>query len=140
MLRPKRHTADGVEFSNKKQKLEREDSVHDQENTVSDETVEPTAINPLEVKNINASKDKDNSDEDSDEDSNNDSEEEEDIIAQELDEISTDTSVLKDNYLNVKEEIQKTEPNAKDLLSVPLRLEDRAKLTQYYNFFDNFYK
>ena len=135
MLRPKRHTVDGVEFSNKKQKLERKDSVHDQENTVSDETVEPTVINTLEVKNINASKDKDNSDEDSDEDSNNDSEEEEDIIAQELDEISTDTSVLKDNYLNVKEEIQKTEPNAKDLLSVPLRLEDRAKLAQYYNIY-----
>ena len=42
---------------------------------------------------------------------------------------------MKDNYLNVKEEIQKTEPNAKDLLSLPLRLEDRAKLTQYYNIY-----
>ena len=135
MLRPKRHTTDGVEFnSNKKQKFGIEDSVDNQEKTIPDEIVEPTVINTLDInKNISANKHKD--EDNSEEDSSNDSEEEEDIIVQELDEISTDTSVLKDNYLIVKEEIQKTEPNVKDLLSISLRLEDRAKLAQYYNIY-----
>jgi ATP-dependent Lon protease len=42
---------------------------------------------------------------------------------------------LYDTFQQVQSEIERTEPNARDLLTIPMRLEDRAKLCQHYEIY-----
>lgn len=141
LRRPKRPTDRLEIISNKKQKYTKEDSmVNDQENAISSD-VAPVINNDISIvtqnkeedilnDKANISNDEDDEDEDYEEE-----EDEEDIINDEIEQLTTDTTDIKNNYLIVKNELKKSEPNVSDLFSIPLRLEDRAKLTQYYNIY-----
>ena len=79
-------------------------------------------------------------DEDEDEDDDEDDEDEEDEesvfdIDAEVDKFKESDPELIQTLEIVKTEIARTEPNVKTMLSVPLRLEDRAKLCQYYEIY-----
>ena len=141
LRRSKRHTDRLEIISNKKQKYTKEDSmVNNQENIISSD-VEPVINNDIPIVTQNKEddilNDKTNisDDEDDEEDEEYEEEDEEDIINDEIEQLTTDTTDIKNNYLVVKDEFKKSEPNVSDLFSIPLRLEDRAKLTQYYNIY-----
>ena len=140
LRRPKRPTDRLEIISNKKQKYTKEDSmVNDQENAISSD-VAPVINNDISIVTQNKEEDILNdkaniSNDEDDEDDEDDDYEEEDIINDEIEQLTTDTTDIKNNYLIVKNELKKSEPNVSDLFSIPLRLEDRAKLTQYYNIY-----
>lgn len=140
LRRPKRPTDRLEIISNKKQKYTKEDSmVNDQENAISSD-VAPVINNDISIVTQNKEEDILNdkaniSNDEDDEDDDYEEEDEEDIINDEIEQLTTDTTDIKNNYLIVKNELKKSEPNVSDLFSIPLRLEDRAKLTQYYNIY-----
>ena len=141
LLRPKRLTDRVESISNKKQKYTTEDSmVDDQENTTTTSNTLTTQTNVKSLDEVVEEKDEEEDeeeDEDEEEEEKDEDEEddEEDIIKEEIDQLPLDTKCIKNEYLVVKEELKKSEPNVLELFSIPLRLEDRATLVQYYNIY-----
>ena len=158
MLRRPKRVTDRVESnSNKKQKYTTEDSMVDEQENATPNVVAPIVSNNTldvtenkeEETNEGLSSSPDECDEEEYDEEEYDEEEydeegdddykeeddEEDIIKEEIEQLSTDTTRIKNNYLIVKEELKKTEPNIEELFSIPLRVEDRAKLAQYYNIY-----
>lgn len=67
-----------------------------------------------------------------------DDDEEYDNIKYELDKIKKKGSKMLHNaFSDVKKELERTEPNIKELLLTPLRIEDRTKLCNIYNIYKN---
>lgn len=74
------------------------------------------------------------SDEESDEDSDSDYEEDVDI-EEEMKKLKDRDPEIHSALEKVQKEIEKTEPNIYSLLKTPLRIEDRAKLCQFYEIY-----
>jgi len=82
----------------------------------------------------------DEEEEDNEEEEDDEEEDNEDdiaIIEDELNEIKKKNPELYETFLDIKEELKNTEPNIKELLSTPLRIEDRCKLYQNYIIYKN---
>lgn len=135
MLTRKRSTPKD-DFTSKKQKISSEKNTVDATESASKvlDDLQKSNSDLVNEKTEDSSENEDNSSNDSEEYS---SEEEDDFIQDELNKITGDKTLLENNYSNAKKEIERTEPNIQELLSTPLRIEDRTKLVHYYNIYKN---
>jgi ATP-dependent Lon protease len=82
------------------------------------------------------SEEEESEEEESDEEnSDEENSDEEDIIKYELEKLKEVDPEIHNKFIAVQEEIQKSEPSVKELLTIPLRIEDRAKLSQHFNIY-----
>ena len=79
--------------------------------------------------------DEDEYEEDDDDDEDEDDDDDDNILEHELRALEKSDPVLFTALEMVKGEIKRTEPNIAEILKIPLRLEDRTKLCQYYEIY-----
>ena len=126
----KRNNDDETTTNSKKQKI----MIGDGEEIVESNTTEPENTSKDDL--IKKDDDEDDDEED-DEDDDEDDEEEEDKfdIEEELAALKEKDPEVFEKLQEVKNELERTEPNIKELLTTPMRNEDRAKLCQYYEIY-----
>lgn len=85
----------------------------------------------IEYSNENESvEETDTSDEDYEEDS-----EDENSLQKMVEKLKEECPEMGKNFKQILEQINRTEPNIKDLLMIPMRIEDRAKLCHYFEIY-----
>ena len=131
-----------IDKANKKRKISKKNDISEE---VSSENVDDT----LKIKEHDFENDQDNQDnqdnqddheeyEDEDDEEYDEDDEEEDFEEKSnIEEEIKDDKELNQNFITIKEEISKNEPTVKDLLTIPMRKEDRAKLSLYYENYKN---
>tara|TARA_Y100000389_G_scaffold169605_1_gene175993 strand:- start:1618 stop:3285 length:1668 start_codon:yes stop_codon:yes gene_type:complete len=126
-----------INKANKKRKISKRSEIS--EETSSEDLLNNTDENNLNNQNDPNIEELDNSSGDYEEDDEEEDEEDEEEFEEKtnIEEEIKDDEELNKNFGIIKQEISKNEPNVKDLLTIPMRKEDRAKLSLYYENYKN---
>ena len=125
-------------ISNEKNKEDKEEKEDEEENEEKEDEEENEEKEDEEEDEEEEDEDEDEDEEEEDEDEEEEEEEdnEEDYLDSDneefLEQEIKDNVKLTSNFKIIKQEILKNEPNAEDLLTIPMRTEDRARLSFYY--------
>ena len=116
-------------ISNEKNKEDKEEKEDEEENEEKEDEEE-------DEEEEDEDEDEEEEDEDEDEEEEEEEDNEEDYLDSDneefLEQEIKDNVKLTSNFKIIKQEILKNEPNAEDLLTIPMRTEDRARLSFYY--------
>jgi hypothetical protein len=124
---------DETTTTTKKQKM----MIDDGEEIVEINTNEPKNNDKDDIKDEEEEEEEEDDEEDDEEEEDDDEEEDEDKfdIEEELAALKEKDPEVFEKLQEVKNELERTEPNIKELLTTPMRNEDRAKLCQYYEIY-----
>jgi len=118
-----------LKTSSKKRKLNEPTSAQKEKETEKEDQKEVDEEKLSEEKLSEEEEDEDDEEEDEEDQSyDEDYEDEEDYLEKEI----GGDSNLNERYKVIKKEVLRNEPNAKDLLTLPMRTEDRARLSLYF--------